>query len=264
MPCHCKENVLAETKPCESRKKCPSPAFCKKDCCPVEGDVDCCSPAYLRLEKLRTTWSQVVSGSDSLPVNDDGSGNVTTSAGDNVTTSSGEDIPLPYQSIFQDTDENGIGLVGESTSSSEDVTVEQDLAYAAYLFVNTLRYSVSQECGKKDQVYGWLVDTATENLEVFHDLIDFNLTPSVNRLTLLEIPEDTLSRIQKKQLVGLSVLYKLSLKAIAQNVVPRREGNIVSVTDKTGQSWTIAINKASSTITTKPNTQYVIVATPAC
>jgi hypothetical protein len=263
--CSCKENVLGETKPCESHKKCANPIFCKKDCCPDESDVDCCSPAYLRLEKLRTTWAQVIMGGSILPSSADDDGFILNESGSNITTSSGENIPTPCDTLFQDTDTNGIALAeGDQPSCGGALTVELDLAYAGYLFVNSLRYSTSQECGKKDQVYGWLVDTATENLEVFQDLTDFNLTTQTNRLTLLEVPEDSLSRLQKKQLIGLNVLYKLSLRAIAQDVVPRREGNIVSVTDKSGQNWTIAINNASSTISTKANTQFVVIATPAC
>lgn len=269
--CSCKENVLDETKPCESRKKCAN--FCKIDCCPVEEPVDCCTPAYLRLEKLRTTWSQVVMGSEVLPAHEDSEDipNITTCNNVNITTASGDDIPVPYVTIFEGsdsdgepTDSNGVGLVTEGeTSCGDEFTITLDLAYAAYVFANTLRYSVAQECGKKDQVLAWLFDTSDENLEVFHSIPEFNLTPSVNRETLLNITEANLTRVQKKQLVGLNLLYKLSLRALAKDVVPRREGNIVFVCDKTGQKWTVAINKASS-LTSASTTQFVIVAVPSC
>jgi hypothetical protein len=269
--CSCKENVLGETKPCESHKKCAN--FCKIDCCPVEEPVDCCTPAYLRLEKLRTTWSQQVMGSESLPAHEDQAPdeddpeiipNITDNNNVNITTASGDNIPVPYQSIFQSTDLNGVGLATPNEpSGGDEFTISLDLAYAAYLFANTLRYSVSQECGKKDQVLGWLFDTSDENLEVFQSIPEFNLTTSVNRETLLNITEQNITRAQRKQLAGLNLLYKLSIKALAKNTIPRREGNIVNVCDKTGQKWTIAINKASS-LKTASTTQFVIVAVPSC
>jgi hypothetical protein len=262
--CSCKPNVLVETKPCESRKKCAN--FCKTECCPEEETVDCCTPAYLRLSKLTNTWSQLSYGSDFLPevteVTDAGSIIILNYNGRAIEDAYGNGILAPIESIFEDTD-NGIGLVTTSISGGDVLTIGLDFAYNAYLFVNTSRYSVSQECGRKDQVIGWLVDISTENLEVFQPLPEFNLTTQVNRLTLLETAEAELTRIQKKQLLGLNLLYKLSLKAIAKSFVPRIEGNIVSITDKTGQSWTIAINSSSSFATIN-NTQFVLVAVPSC
>jgi len=261
MPCHCKENVLVETKPCESRKKCPD--FCKRDCCPEEDVVDCCTPAYLRLSNLTSSWSQLSYGSGFLPqaVSDDC--HILNYDGEPITNAYGDSILAPEVSVFEEID-NGIALVTHNGQScGTTVSINLDYAYNAYLFVNTSRYSVSQECGRKDQVIGWLVDTATENLEIFQALPEFNLTTHVNRLTLLETTESELSRIQKKQLFGLNLLYKLSLKAIAKSFVPRVEGNIVSITDKTGQSWTLAVNASSSSASVN-NTQFVIVAVPSC
>jgi hypothetical protein len=260
MPCSCSEIVLDETKPCESHKKCAS--FCKKNCCPEEELIDCCTPAYLRLEKLTNNWEATVLGSTPVSVSTDGESIL------GVTTSSGDAIAIPDTQFFETEPygANGVALATAIQSSCEfsyNLEVELNLAYVAYVFVNALRYPKYAECGKADQLFGWYFDTNTENLEIFQNIPEFGLTPSINRLTLLGISPCSLTKVQKKQLSGLNALYKVSLKALSKAVVPRREGSIVKVTDKAGQVWTVAINSASSTVNTE-NTQYVVVACPDC
>ena len=275
MPCPCTENVLVETKPCKSHKKSVLPP-CKTDCCIDENVLDCCSPAYSRLEKLRTTWSQIIAGDFALPLQvQTGETNVLLqyANGATIVDASGVGVQAPSTPIFGGST-YGVGLVTPTDVSTGPIIAPiRDLDYYCYLFVNTLRYPAILECGKKDQLYGWLFDTSNENLEVFTSILEFNLVPSVTRASLLNVTECNLTRSQKIQLNGLNLLYKVSLKALAQVQYgsPRREGNIVSVTDKTGQKWTVAINRASSALTpSTPNvndyslTQYVIVACPSC
>jgi len=268
MPCNCAEKPLDVTKPSESHKKKCGPSVCHSNCCPEEQEVDCCTPAFLRLEKLRNGWTNILTDSLELPtVGDasdaDGSFNIV-----GVNDRHGDPIPGPTDNLFSNDDqgecgdENGIALVS-STDSSGNFTIELDLAYYAYLFTNTLRYTHEQECGKKDQLVGWLFDTSDENLEIFQDLPALNLTTNVNRETLINKKADDLTRQQKKQLYSLNILYKLSLKALAKAVSPRGEGNIVQVSDKTGQEWLVAINAADSEVECH-NTKYVIVAVPLC
>ena len=78
-------------------------------------------------------------------------------------------------------------------------------------------------------------------------------------------PVLNLSSIQKQQLYALNVLYKASLRAIAgAQGNPKTEGNIVHVTDKCGQKWLIAINRAGSTDVCETNFEWVVVAVPLC
>jgi hypothetical protein len=232
--------------------------FCKKECCVEEEVLNCCTIAYQKLIELKSIWSLIISTyNHDLPLYVDGQ-----YLGYTI-NSSGNKILIPTKNIFQNFDQNGIGLV-TSDEQSEIYSIDKNLAYYAYLFVNTLRYSPTEECGKKDQLYGWLFDTSTENLEVFHNIDELKLNPSVNRLTLLETPRDKLTKIQKKQLSGLNALYKLSLKALSKAIIGKRDGSIVSVEDKTGQRWTIAINLTNSLSIYSKSTQYVIIAIPEC
>jgi hypothetical protein len=252
-----------------SQKECQ---FLKKqNCCPSEEKIDCCSNGYLRLDKLRTAWSMIVTGGFIFPNTCDNNGLLYLSYAVSGTNqydynSSGNIISAPISTYFETPDESGtgIGLVdisfGETTNN---ILIINDNSYYAYLFSNTSRYNSNQDCGRDDQVIGWLFDISTENLEVFQNIQEYNLTPQINRLSLINVPESDLTVINKKQLNGLNYLYKLSLKALKKAVVPRAEGDIVIVTDKNGKSWTIAINSASSSGWEGTNT-YVIVATPSC
>jgi len=256
MPCNCSNiQVPDETKPCESHKKKCGPKVCQTNCCPEEEEVDCCSPAFLRLDKLRNGWVSIITNTADFETADV-SGNI-----EGICDRCGDLIPFPSASYFESNDTNGVALADASDPSNSVILL--DLSYYAYVFTRTLRYTATQECGKKDQLVGWLFDTRTENLEVFQDLPALNLTTSVNRATLLTMQPSDLSRLQKKQLNSLNILYKASVKALSKAVSPRGEGNIVHVTDKTGQEWLMAINTADSEASCN-NTQYVVVACPAC
>jgi len=251
-----------------SQKECK---FLQKDCCPVEKKIDCCSNAYLRLDKLRTAWSMISSGGFTFPTTCDNNGLLYLSYPVNDVDqhdydSSGNIISAPTSTYFETLNSSGtgIGLVNITfPDQPNNITINYDASYYAYLFSNTTRYNINQDCGRDDQVFGWFFDTSTENLEVFQNIPEYNLTPQINRLSLIDIPESELTVINRKQLNGLDSLYKLSLKALKKAIVPRTEGDIVIVNEKNGKSWTIAIN-SSYVGAWGRTTKYVIVAIPSC
>ena len=251
------KKIIFENKHHKSSKQKNNTILCKKNCCPEEKIVDCCTPAFLRLNELRSTWSNIIcTANNNLPTTSNN--NYIT----NIFNNDGNPILVPTKNIFQNTDNNGIAL---ATSINNYIySIDLSLAYYAYVFVNTLRYSVFLECGKRDQLYGWLFDTSTKNLEIFHNINDLGLTPSVNRLTLIQLPENKLTKIQKKQLNGLNILYKLSKKALSKITLGKNDGSIVSIKEKNDQVWTIAINTASRVSNILKPTQYVIVAISTC
>jgi hypothetical protein len=145
------------------------------------------------------------------------------------------------------------------------VSIYNNFLYA-YNFVNTHRYQAFEACGKADQVVGWYVNTQTGQLELFQALPDLSLTVADDRYSLIIQETDNLSGLEKQQLYALNVLYKLSVKAIERiGANPKEEGNICEFTDKCGQKWLLAINRANSnTSVANLNTEFVIVGVPLC
>jgi hypothetical protein len=237
------------------------PTFCKKDFSKEEEILNCCSSAYQRLLELRNIWSLMICTANyDIPYF---LFKTTDKYLEYPVGANGSPILVPVKNAFENNDNNGIELVTEGTSSSTTKIV-LNLAFYVYIFVNSHRYSSKEECGKKDQLYGWLFDTATGNLEVFHNIDELKLNPSINRLSLLKTSPKELTKLQKKQLKSLDILYKISLKALNKSTPGKRDGSIVSVTDKTGQIWTIAINIVNSFSVYSKSTQYVIAAIPEC
>ncbi len=259
------ENALAKTKSRKSHKgdKCCPPSPCNVDCCKPECELDCCTLPYQRLEKLRTAWSEMAAtGNTFLPLA--GTSPVAPSTLytiSGVTTRGGAVVPVPNGFVY--TGAASSDLIATGTTS---ITVNFANAYYAYLFVNTHRYLNFEACGKLDQVVGWYVNTADGELELFQALPDLNLQLSDTRAALDNQPVVDLSSTEKAKLYALNVLYKASLKAIeAVGQNPKTEGNIVTVTDKCGQKWLIAINRANNGLSVcDVNTQYAIVAIPLC
>lgn len=263
MPCNdCPlEQALAKTKSSKSSKKekkcCATP--CNVECCLPDCQLDCCTLPYQRLNKLSTAWSiNSATGDAILPTAATASGSVYTVNG--VTDRSGNGVVTPVATTFGAS--NGIALVTGTTS----LTIALDNAYYAYLFVNTSRYVSFESCGKVDQVIGWLVDFGTGNLEIFQNLPEYNLLITDNRATLDVIAPTSLTSVQKQKLYNLNVLYKLSQQAAARvGQDPKEEGNICQFTDKCGQNWLLAINRASAgTSVANPVSQYVIVGVRLC
>ncbi len=169
------------------------------------------------------------------------------------------DLPNTYN-IVNDT-------VNYSTAANivGDITIYNNFLYA-YNFVQTHRYQAFESCGKPDQVVGWYVNIQTGQLQLFQNLPDLSLTISTDRYSFLEIPSEDLSGLQKQQLYALNVLYKLSTKAIERvSGNPKEEGNICEFTDKCGQKWLLAINRANSQDSVADlETEFVIVGVPLC
>jgi len=262
MSCNCSQEVqLVKAKHSKSGKKsskcCPS--VCKTDCCVEECILDCCTPAFQRLDKVRNGWALVAAtGTGFLNAESAGPGVLA-----NISTRTGQAVPIPNEALFETVGGNG-GVALANGAPSGLIDIVRDNAYWAYVFVNTIRYASYEACGKMDQVSGWYVNTATENLEIFQDLPELNLTTHDNRDHLLGVPSADMTKVQKNKLNSLNILYKLSLKAIEKvGASPREEGTIVEVHDKCGQKWTVAVNSAKS-ISNLTNTEFVIVAVPSC
>ena len=261
MPCDCPlEKALGKTKSRKSNKCCP-PSPCDVPCCVPEVEVDCCSAAYQRLDKLRSAWSLIAAtggvSSNIFPSEAVGGEIV------GVVSRNGNGVLTPDTDVFGVTGE--IQTLATGDSGAVTVTAGEENAFYGYLFVNVERYLNFEACGKKDQVVGWYVNTQTGQLQLFQALPDLNLQTSTTRYALDSTPVVDLSSIQKQQLYALNVLYKASLKAIAHaQGNPKTEGNIVHVTDKCGQKWLIAINRAGSADVCQTNFEWVIVAVPLC
>ncbi len=234
---HKKEKALVKTKSSKSHKKekcCPS--VCETECCLPDCHPDCCTPAFLRLDKLRTLTAleaitnQVYGGNNRAGV------------------------PISQPNLGLYTGANGVDLTAV------------DNAELAYYFVNAERYQSFEACGKEDQVVGWYVDTSDGNLELYQALPELNLTLTTYRATLDAIPTATLTTIQKQQLYQLNNLYKLSVQAIERvGANPKTEGNICEYTDKCGQKWLLLINRAQSgTSVAANNTQWTLTGVRLC
>lgn len=255
------EQALEKTKSRRSNKgdKCCPPTPCDIPCCVPEFELDCCSIPYQRLEKLRTAWSLIAAtGGDNSSIFPD------VSISDNVrgvVQRNGNPVAVPDVNVY------GVDGVffAENNSGVLSVVNGEENAFYGYLFVQSHRYLNFEACGKKDQVVGWYINVSTGNLELFQSLPDLNLTPAVTRSSLDAITIVNLTSIQKQQLYALNVLYKASIKAIAAvQANPKTEGNIVQVTDKCGQKWLIAINRAGGSDVCESATEFVIVAIPLC
>jgi hypothetical protein len=251
MPCDsCPlEKALAKTTSGKSSKK--------EKCCVSDCEVDCCSPAFLRLDKLREGWALVAStGNTILP----------TSVSEidpqytvnNVNNRAGNAVIAPDSNLYNN---DGIPLV---QITADEITSQLNNAYYAYLFVNTVRYVNFEACGKQDQVVGWLVDTSSGNLELFQALPDLNLLITDTRSYYDAIPPATLTTVNKNKLRSLNVLYKASLELIDRvSSNPKTEGNICEVVDKCGQKWLLAINRANGNESVADRaTQFAIVGVP--
>ncbi len=235
------EQALAKTKSSKSSKSC-CPSVCDTSCCKSDCQPDCCTPAYLRLDKQRELWSLVATlGYTFLPL------------ASQTIYRNGNAVPLPNLAVF--------GPEGHILTASGS-----DNAYAAYIFVNTTRYLTFEACGKEDQVLGWYVNTTSGQLEIFQNLPEYNLLTTDNRVSLITDATSTLTSVQKKKLYNLNILYKLTEEAIERvGGNPKEEGNICEYTDKCGQKWLLAINRADSQAdVSQYNGEYVVVGVRLC
>lgn len=271
-----------------SKKCCVNP--CAVECCKPDCQVDCCSAAFLRLDKLRQGWVDVAtSGSTNMITTILGVTGSVSWVPATINDRAGNAIPVPIGGTGSDgaipsifgtgstgspvinliqTTDVGItgGVVTDILTDNTAISTYLNNALYAYIFVNTMRYQSFEACGKVDQVVGWLVNTSTGQLELFQALPELNLSLSDNRGQLIAIPTDAMTSVQKQKLYNLNNLYKLSTSAIARvEANPKEEGNICEFTDKCGQKWLLAINRANSQPSViTANAQFVIVGIHLC
>ena len=280
----------------KSSKKC-CPDACNTNCYLPDCEVDCCSAAYLRLDKLRQGWTDVAaSGGTNMitticgstgpsymtfawvpPTLVDRAGTaVSVPIGNTGVYPSGTAISIPTIFGTSTTGAHVINLIqteGAGPTGGQNINILADSsitilnnALYAYTFVNTMRYQSFEACGKTDQIVGWIVNILTGQLELFQPLPDLNLALTDNRGYLITISKDYLSSVQKQKLYNLNVLYKLTQDAIDRvGGSPKEEGNICEFTDKCGQKWLLAINRANSQQSViTPNALFVVVGVPLC
>ena len=225
----CLEDVLCKTKCRKSSKKCcPKKDPCDVDCCLPECKPDCCTPAFLRLDKLRNMWLEVQYGHE-VPVN------------------------TVYNRAAQSVDVSGYAGPLEKSSAG---------------FVNTVRYLTYEACGKEDQVMGWSVNTQTGNLYFYQDLCELGLNTTDTRSYLLDQPTSSLSPADARKLANMEPFWKLSLKAIERvRENPKTEGNICEIKDKCGNRFLVAINRLYTQETQSVcayNCEYTLVVVKLC
>ena len=292
MPCDSEilEHALVRTKDRKSSKKCRDgkcevPKPCEVDCCIPDCNPECCTPAFQRLDKLRTLWmlTQYSPTLGSVVVTNTSSIIAGTASGTAITITS----PLPNSVV------TGVTLTTSSVPVTQDGSAWVSTVYnraaqlitdasplvaansygtlelAAYAFVNEVRYLNFEECGKLDQVTGWSVDVQTGDLYFYQNLPELGLTTSLSRAALLIVPAQDFTPQTKQQLSAMEPFWKLSLKAVERvRENPKTEGNICEVKDKCGNRFLIAVNRADGQSNTSSicayNSQYSIVAVKLC
>lgn len=223
------EDVLCKTKDRKSSKKCcPKKDACKVECCLPDCNPDCCTPAFLRLDKLRNEWLGIQIG-NMTPVN------------------------TVYNRASQSVDVSGYAGPLEKSSAG---------------FVNTVRYLTYEACGKEDQVMGWSVNTQDGDLYFYQDACELGLTTSDFRASLLTTSPTSLSPADARKLANMEPFWKLSLKAIERvRENPKTEGNICEIKDKCGNRFLVAINRLYTQETQSVcdyNCQYTLVVVKLC
>lgn len=207
------------------------------DCCVSDQVLDCCTSQYQRLNRLLTLQS--VPNSFTLNYNDS-----TAAVTSGAFYRSGVVIPTPtVGGTGAYVSGTAVPFVGTGSGASGANGTQN--AYNAYYWVNTVRYLPFEPSCKNDQVWGWYVNTATGQLQLFQETDGVNT--NVVRGDLIIVNYETMTPQSKKQLKLLNKLFKLSLKAVKEvKAMPKTEGSVVQVTDKCGQKWLLAVNFAQT------------------
>ena len=262
-----------------SGKKCKKPcqsSSSSSSCC-TEQCIDCCSSQYQRLSGFRTfvidqqltnlngSWTEKINTNTSTPQTSDAVFNrcgVLVPAPDAISAPSGSGASLTAGSAYYQNSLTGCTsgpfiptpLNGGST----------EVAEAAYYFVNEFAYGPYEPGCHNDQVWGWYVNIATGELQLFTQTD--GVPTQATRLCLSS--QDVLSSTEKRQLKVLNKLYKLTKSAVKEiNGIPSQEGNIVEVCDCKGQRWLLYINTAQAqngSPLAACNYQFAVVATKLC
>jgi hypothetical protein len=255
------EHVLVRTKDRKSSKKCREgkcevPKPCEVDCCILDCNPDCCTPAFQRLDKLRNYWLLAQYG---------------------LTTSATSGITLAIPAFVYNRAGSSVIVPAYNTATPESTNTWDTNERQAFAFVNTVRYLNYEECGKLDQVTGWSVDIQTGDLYFYQNLPELGLQTSDSRAAYLTTSSTNFTPQDKQKLSAMEPFWKLSLKAVERvRENPKTEGNICEVKDKCGNRFLVAVNRAAGQITQTSgttfegnsvcdyNSQYSIVAVKIC
>lgn len=236
------ENVLVRAKDRKSSKKCKggkcdvSVKPCEVVCCVPDCNPDCCTPAFQRLDELRSYWRSVQAATNDAAA--------TSGIPAKVFTRAGMAVTVPVQTA----------ATPFTSGSAADIFLGNN-ELAAFTFVNEVRYLNYEECGKADQVLGWSVDLSNGELYFYQNLPDLGLTGLTytsgavttgdDRATILNTAPTALTPYDRRKLAEMEPFWKLSLKAVERvRENPKTEGNICEIKDKCGNRFLVAINRS--------------------
>lgn len=204
---------------CDSVSTSSSSSACvntEKDCCKCVEVVNCCTPQYQRLDKLRNQWS-LINAADSS-----------------------DDI---YDEYIYDRAGNQIDYSGWSGKIYSDETFDSsDLSgnlMVAFAFVVSHRYINIERC-KSDQVWGWYVNVKNGDL-VFMQETE-RVSNDTSRHEIYNKPCNQLTVDEKRAKSVMDRFFNLSTNVINECRYPRTEGDMVETTDSCGQKWLVAVN----------------------
>ncbi len=254
-------------KPCDS-----SSSETSKPCCNPEQQLDCCTPQYQRLSGLRGWLNRpevfavgylVAELPIPLPTGPlQNTNGVVIPLPNNIAGPTGTNYPdgtYPNGAYYDITNAVSYGPNYTIVNPQYPVNLWPLMnAFSTYFWVNTLRYSTYDPSCQVDQVWGWYVDISTGNLQLYQETDD--VPTNVIRLNTMNT---NCQPYQKRQTKVLNNLFKLSLKAIkAVGGIPKKEGNIIKISDRCGQEWLLLINLARTYNVNflAKSSQYVIVA----
>jgi len=185
------------------------------DCCKKCTDVvNCCTPQYQRLDKLRNQWSSLNMNArdwQTYPYAVDRNGNSVSST-----------------SLF------GSGLIDVGDASGN--------LNVALAFVIVHRYLNIETC-KSDQVWGWYVNLNSGDLRFMQETENVDTTVSRHEIYTKSVSNLTVA--EKRARCVLDRFFKLSQNVVECHRYPRTEGDIVEVSDSCGQKWLVAVNLAN-------------------
>jgi len=301
MPHHLEDTILPSTKGKKSCDKKSSSKKCKKPTCSsssssscTEECIDCCTPQFIRLNRFAASIDNYVltgAANELFDTPSGATGSATTTnivqqivnngwsrcgtqiAPPNGVTGATNLVTYPFNNslagvyfgasntVALDTITPGVTGGASAALTVTPMFVANLNALLSYYFVNEFQYVTNESGCKSDQVYGWLVNTSTPNIQLYsaYDTVPVTVTLQ----SLLALTATTITSTTKKQLKTLNTLYKLSTAAIKKvNATPATEGNIVQVCDCKGNQWLVYINLANSFKVNVlcPNTQFTIVA----
>ena len=261
----------------------------KKKCCPqVEKSIDCCNPAYQRLASIRTIFlNNSIQNGESVryEVNNN------KYSFENILTRTGQPITLPDTSVINGDSKGAYWVAGPDNNSVSFSRIENnqavpnysngtdestllDNAFTGYLLANKIKYSRLEECSKRDQVFGWYVDTNKNmncyaNVQLFQPYMNIPVNATLANLWNCEDDPtkcyaDNQFKCYKDELVNLLTITNKALAEIGD--APKTEGNIVVVKDRK-HKWLLLVVPAISNLdvcSDNENTKFVVFGVILC